>query len=152
MLARIRSFRDSDTTGSTLVEMALSLPIMLTVLMGIFTFSIALYQKLELAEAISTGGRVLATARGQSDPCGMATSAINAAAPTLKSSSISLTYTLNGVTTSGTSCSAGVGVSNANMILGGNAKVVATYPCVIAAYKFVFPSCTLTSGVTEVVQ
>ena len=152
ILARIRRFRDSGTTGSALVEMALSLPIMLAVLTGIFAFSIALYQKLELAEAVSNGGRVLASARGQNDPCALANTAINAAAPTLNSTNITLTFVLNGVTTNGKTCAGSGGAANPNMVVGGNAKVTATYPCVINAYKYSYGSCTLTSAITEIVQ
>lgn len=151
IFARIRSLRGSGTQGSALVEMAVSLPIMLMVLTGIFSFSIALYQKLELAEAVSTGARGLAVDRGDPNPCSVATTAIYAAAPTLTQSKFTLTYVLNGVST-GTSCPGTGGAQNTNMIQGGNAQITATYPCVIGVYNFVYPNCTINYQVTEVVQ
>jgi Flp pilus assembly protein TadG len=159
MLARMRSFRDSGTQGSALVEMALSLPIMLTVMTGIFSFSLALCQKLELAEAVSNGGRILAVDRGDPNPCSKVTNAIYAGAPTLIQGKMSLTFVLNGVTSSvqngtwtGTSCAGTGGLANTNMVQGGNAQITATYPCVISVFRFAYPNCTLTQQLTEVVQ
>jgi Flp pilus assembly protein TadG len=151
-LARaIRRFRASDSTGSALVEMALSLPIMLLVMTGIFSFSIALYQKLELAEAVSAGARVLAVDRGDTNPCSTAAAAIYAAAPTLSQAKMTVAFVLNGVST-GASCAGPSSGANTNMVSGGNAKVTVTYPCTIGVYNFSFPNCTLTSKLTEVVQ
>ena len=87
----------SDERGSALIEMALSVPIMLMLLTGLFSFGMTLCQKLQLAEALSSGGRVLAADRGDIDPCAVATSAIYAAAPSLKSSDVVLSYTIGGV-------------------------------------------------------
>lgn len=41
--------------GSALVELAVALPIVMLIMTGIFSFSIALNQKLVLTEAISAG-------------------------------------------------------------------------------------------------
>ena len=73
-------FLVSSEHGGALVEIAVAMPILMVMLTGIFSFSIALYQKLQLSEAVSNGGRYLATARGQTDPCSLTTSAIYAAA------------------------------------------------------------------------
>jgi Flp pilus assembly protein TadG len=151
IFARIRSLRGSGTKGSALVEMALSLPFMLLIMTGIFSFSVALHQKLELAEAVSNGGRVLAVDRGDTNPCSTAAAAIYAAAPTLAQSRFTLTFVLNGIST-GASCAGPGGGANANLVTGGNANVTASYPCVIGVYNFGFPNCTLTSQLTEIVQ
>ena len=76
--------------------MALVMPILLCMLTGIFSFSAALYQKLQLAEAMSSAGRVLAADRGDTDPCADAVTALNAASPGLSSSSIGITIVING--------------------------------------------------------
>src|SRR5664279_4854272 len=68
--------------GGALVEMALVMPIMLAMLTGIFSFSVVLYQKLQLGEAVSNAGRVMALERGDTDPCLTTANAIYAAAPT----------------------------------------------------------------------
>ena len=57
IVARIRALAGSNTRGSALVEMAVVLPPLLLVITGVAAFSIALAQKLELAEAVSNGGR-----------------------------------------------------------------------------------------------
>jgi Flp pilus assembly protein TadG len=139
-----------------MVETALAMPIILMVLTGIFFFSMAIYQKLALAEAVSVGGRFLSVDRGDTNPCSSATSKIVAAAPGLTASSMSFTYTLNGVATSGTSCPGSAGAANANMVAGGNAQIYVTYPCVLRYYpafgNSFAGSCTLHAGVVEVVQ
>ncbi len=94
VVAWVRAFFGRDSEGSALVEMALSLPILLAIMTGIFSFSIALYQKLQLAEGVSTAGRVLAVDRGAVDPCLDATNALYAAAPGLAQNQIALVYTL----------------------------------------------------------
>ena len=82
-IARLRGLFGTDSEGGALVEMAVTLPIVMAVMTGIFSFSIALYQKLQLAEAVSNAGHLLATDRGDTDPCTTATNAVYAAAPGL---------------------------------------------------------------------
>jgi len=48
--------------------MAVTLPIVMAVMTGIFSFSIALYQKLQLAEAVSNAGHMLVTDGGDNGP------------------------------------------------------------------------------------
>ena len=156
IVARIRALAGSDTRGSALVEMAVALPPVLLVITGVAAFSIALAQKLELAEAVSNGGRVLAAARGKTDPCTIAYTAVDAAAPTLSATGIKLTIVLNGVSTgtpsASPSCPGSSGQPNANMVQGGNATIAATYTCSIHAYGFTYPGCNLATSLTEVVQ
>jgi Flp pilus assembly protein TadG len=131
--------------------MALTLPLMMLVMTGIFSFSIALYQKLELAEAVSNGGRVLAVDRGDTDPCSTVASAIYATTPSLTRANLTLNFVLNGVPT-GSSCAGSGGTPNANMVQGGTAQVSASYTCSIGVYGFNYPGCTLGTQITEVVQ
>ena len=154
MLVRLRSLLVCGEHGGALVEMAVSLPIMLVMLTGIFSFSIALYQKLQLSEAISNGGRFLATERGDIDPCQKTTNAIYSAAPGLSQSNISLTYTIGtqSYTAGTTSCPGTGGVANPNMTAGGTATISATYPCSLSVYGMKFASCNMSSQITEVVQ
>lgn len=148
--------RVAETEGNALVEMALSLPILLMLFTGIFSFSMAIYQKLALAEAVSVGGRFLAVDRGDTDPCKSTTSKVQGAAPGLTPGSMTFTYTLNGTVTSGTSCPGSSGGPNTNMVSGANAQIQVTYPCVLQYFKAFgspyFGSCTLNSSIVEVVQ
>jgi len=154
LVARLRSRFWSRQEGGSLVEMAVTLPIVMAVMTGIFTFSIALYQKLQLCEAISNAGHLLATDRGDTNPCSTATSAIYAAAPGLKQSNITLTYTLNAVSygSGTTTCPGSSGAANANMVAGGTAEIQATYTCAIGVYGMSNLTCNLASSVTEIVQ
>jgi Flp pilus assembly protein TadG len=145
-------FRAKGEEGGALVELSVTLPIILLIMTGIFAFSIALYQKLSLAEGVSAGARTLAADRGDTDPCATAASAIYNAAPTLTKGSIGLTFTLNGVQTTGATCKGSGGVANANMVSGASATVSATYGCTIKVYNFSFPKCSLGSSVTEEIQ
>jgi len=144
------------TRGGALVEFALTLPILLLTITGIFSFSIAIYQKLELAEAVASGGRLLAADRGQPDPCNDAAVQVAASAPTLASGSISFSISINGGTaTTGTgpsnvSCTGTHGATNMTALKPASLK--ATYPCTINAFRFTFPNCTVTSQIVEEVQ
>ena len=156
LAARIRAFLSSGSEGGALIEMALSLPIVFLVLTGVFTFSVATNQKLEHAEAVNVGGARLAVDRGDTNPCSTVAGVIAAAAPGLKSSSISLTFTLGTASTSGTAasstCAGTGGAANANLVSGGTAEIVATYPCSLIVYGKNFGTCSLSSQITEVVQ
>ena len=127
--------------------MALVLPVTLMLLTGIFSFSIALNQKLVLSEAVATGGRYLAVDRGDTDPCATTASKIYAAAPTLTKTNITLTFNLNGTAYTSATCS-----GTTNMVSGGTAQVTASYPCTLGIYGANLGSCTVHAGVTEVVQ
>lgn len=157
----IRKFLDilkREDEGGALVEMAVTLPIVMVIMTGVFSFSIALYQKLQLAEAVSVGGRQLAVSRGQTDPCTITTSAINTSAPglipTTGTNGIKLTYILNGTsTTAGTSNGAGVtACSGKDLTAGSYAQITATYPCSLSVYGMSFTSCSLGTQITEVIQ
>jgi Flp pilus assembly protein TadG len=161
----LRQIRSEDT-GGALVEMAVILPLLLVMLTGIFSFSIALHQKLQLAEALSAGGRVLALERSQGDPCADTAYAIYAAAPGLDPSKLTLSITV-GTTTGGTitggttypaaqgaapTCKdAGQGGGSA-LAAGWGGQITATYPCSFAVYGVDLGSCNIATQVTEVIQ
>lgn len=153
--------------GGALVEMALVMPIMLAMLTGIFSFSVVLYQKLQLGEAVSNAGRVMALERGDTDPCATTANAIYAAAPALAKSSMTLTFTLGGSNTSGTvtggtiyggtkgtapTCTAAGNGGAAALQTGWPAQIQATYPCSFFVYNTKLGSCSVTTQVTEVIQ
>jgi Flp pilus assembly protein TadG len=149
VLQRIYRAWVTDERGGALVETGVSLPVVLLLMTGIFSFSVALYQKLALAEAVSAGGRVLAVERGDTDPCATTTAAIYAAAPTLSQSNMTISYVLNGVAvgTGVTTCS-----GTSNMVSGGPAQIIATYPTTIGVYGTNWGSFNLGTQITEVVQ
>jgi Flp pilus assembly protein TadG len=139
-----------DERGSSVVELALCLPILLTIITGIATFGIALNHYIMLTNAVEIGARQLAISRGQvTDPCSTISTTIGNASPLLQSSSISYTFVINGTSYPGTSCAPGA----AQLIEGVAAQVQATYPCTLKIYgKNLVPSCTLQAQTTELVQ
>lgn len=153
-IARLLEGSGSSTEGGALVEMAVVLPLLMVVMTGIFSFSIALYQKLQLAEAVGNAGRLLAVDRGAVDPCQDATNAIYAAAPGLQQGNLTITYSLDGANYGSgvTSCPGASGTANANMVQGQTATVVATYPTSISIYGASLGSFNLATQVTEVIQ
>ncbi len=147
--ARVRGLT-GDERGSSLIELALTLPVLLLVLTGIATFGLAMNNYLLLTEATSVGARQIAISRSQTlDPCAVASSAVIAAAPSLKSANLTFALTLNGTIYQGTSCTGAA----PNLKQGQPATVNVTYPCTLVAYKYNFGStCNLQAQTTEVVQ
>jgi Flp pilus assembly protein TadG len=135
--------------GGSFVEFTLVMPILMLTMTGLVTFGFALHNDLVLTNAVNTGAQLLAISRGQTtDPCATASTAIGAAAPSLKTGLL-LTFVINGVSyPSTTTCTAGV----ANMVQGGSAQITATYPCTLAVFGMSFPSCKLQSQITEFIQ
>ena len=145
--------------GSQLVEMAMVFPLFLVVLVGIFSFAFVFYNQLTLTQAVGTGAQYIQqNAPYTSDPCNDAFTRITAAAPSLNSSQIALSLSVNGgAPVKGSSCpSEASAVSGAH---GEPVKLLATYPCdfkllsgTIALFKLTFvSSCQLSAQTTEYV-
>ena len=136
--------------GGSLIEFTLVMPILLLVMTGMVSFGFALHNDLVLTNAVNTGAQLLSFSRGQTtDPCATAYTAITNAASTLNTSSISLSFVINGTTyASTTSCPAGA----SNMVQGASAQVTGTYPLVLAVFGMNFASYHLGTQVTEFIQ
>jgi Flp pilus assembly protein TadG len=151
---RLLQLLHSGDRGSAVVELALAMPVMLFLMTGIYSFSNAIHQKLVLAEAVSVGGRVLAAARGDSDPCTITTAAIEAAAPSITPANLTLTYTIAG-TSQGkgtTSCDTNGTSPMAAMVSGATAQIQASYTCSLGLYGHNLGTCTINEQITEVIQ
>jgi Flp pilus assembly protein TadG len=141
--------------GGALIEMALTVPLMLALLVGMSSFGIAYKNQIVLTQATGIAAQYLAQIRTSStDPCADVFTALKNAAPGLTSSSISVTVTMNSVTPTqtGNSCSG----SQTNLVQGQPVSVYATYPCslpIIQMYnqKFVgnAGTCSLAAKVSE---
>ncbi len=150
------SFRGADQ-GSAVVEFALILPMMLLLTTGVLVFGVAMNNYLQLTNAVSIGARTLAASASMTlDPCATASSAVIAAAPGLTSTNLRFSYTLNGVSYTGTSCAAGSVTSGAagNLAAGTTASVTATYPLNLSVFgqKFSQNNAVLQASTTELVQ
>ena len=147
----------AEEKAQSLVEFALTIPILLIVVTGIAAFSIAFDNYIVLTEATSVGARQLTVSRGQTlDPCNTFATAVYGAAPMLKRVNLTFTVSLNGTSYPGTSCSSGSTYTGAagNMVLGTNAVVTVTYPVSVNVYgyKFVSAGSLLTAQITELMQ
>jgi Flp pilus assembly protein TadG len=146
----------SDERGSSIVELAVCLPILMIIVTGITSFGIAINNYITLTNAVEIGGRQLAILRGNTtDPCSDVKTTIAAASALLKSTNLNYTFNLNGTpytsSTSPTSSSCPSGT--ALLSQGKPMTVTVTYPCTLLIYgKNLMPSCTLTAQVTELEQ
>ena len=92
--------------GTSLVELAISLPVMLTLLTGAASFSLAFYTLQQLGNATSTAVQLTAANQGLvSDPCETAAAAVESALPNWTTTK--LTFTLAWTDASGGSHSCG---------------------------------------------
>ncbi|MGD0628883.1 MAG: TadE family protein [Terracidiphilus sp.] len=123
--------------GSALVEMALIMPMLLVLTTGIFVFGIAMNNYVTLTNAVSVGARTVAlNAQLTTDPCAVASAAIEAAAPSLNSSKLNFSYSFNGSPYSGSSCnSSSIDTGAAgNLASGTTVTVTATYPLNLSVF------------------
>ena len=154
-----RVLRLRDEAGQSLVEFAVTLPVLLLVLTGLCTFGIAINNYMQLTEATNVGARQLAISRGQTtDPCSTASTAVINAAPLLKPSGtggMAFKFTLNGTSYPGASCSSSSTTTGAagNLVEGSTAMITVTYPCSLKVYgATLLSSCVLTAQTAELVQ
>lgn len=137
-----------DDRGVSAIEFAIISPIMLTILMGIIQFGIAMNQYLNLTNAVAQGALTLALARGTTTPYSSTTSAIAAAAPNLVAASTTITVRINGVACSTDSTCA------AALVAGQPALVQATYPCnlTVMGINYAPNGCNLSAQMAQMIQ
>jgi Flp pilus assembly protein TadG len=144
--------------GQSLVETALVLSlVVLPLTTGILVFGVAMNNYLQLTNAVSIGARTLSLNAGlTTNPCAVAVSAIEAAAPNLTPANLTFSFTLNGVGYSGTSCSSSSLSTGAagNLSSGSTATVTATYPLNLSIFGKIFSAsnAVLKATSTELVQ
>jgi Flp pilus assembly protein TadG len=154
---RILNLLSLGERGSALVEMALIMPVLLILTTGIFVFGIAMNNYVTLTNAVSTGARTVAlNAQLTTDPCAVASSAVEAAAPGLNPNLMTFSYTFNGVAKSGTSCSSSSVDTGAALDLasGTTVTVTATYPLNLSVFgtQMSGSNAVLQATSTELVQ
>jgi len=152
----IRNALRNHDEGGSLVEFAMVFPILMLIVTAIFTFGIAFNNYVTLTDAVRIAGRQMAISSGLTlDPCAVAATAVYHAAPLLSQSSLTFSYTINGVAYSGASCSSTSQSTGApsNLKSGNDVTVTVTYPCNLTIWGTNYaPSCTLSSSTTEKVQ
>jgi len=135
--------------GVTAIEFAIISPVMLTLLIGIFQFGVAMNHQLNLTNAVAQGALTLALSRGTTTPYTSATAAIASAAPNLAAAQTTITVTINGAAcTDNTTCKAA-------LVAGQAAVVRATYPCNLVVMGVNYApggTCTLSAQSAQMIQ
>lgn len=138
----------NSRSGQSVIEFSLIVPLLLVITTGVVSIGLALRSFIVLTYGSNMAAEQLAMSRGiTTDPCATASSALTTAAPSLTSSSITLTVTVNGTSYSGTSCTSAVG----NMVQGATAQVSASYPCTLNVYGIKGP-CGLSAKSAQMIQ
>ncbi|MGD0787028.1 MAG: TadE/TadG family type IV pilus assembly protein [Terracidiphilus sp.] len=122
--------------GQSVLEVAIVLPVLMTVMMTIFYIGWSFNNKIMLTQAVGAGAQYIQaiaqnTATTVADPCLLTTGVLLNAAPNLAPASINITYNLNGsqYTINGAATGAECSGASSNFVLGGTVTVSATYPC-----------------------
>ena len=144
------NLRRLDERGQAILELALGLPLLLTLLIGSVEFGIAFNNELTLTYATDTAAQLLSISRGQTtDPCQTASQAVYAAAPYLNQSNLQFTIVMDGNSYTTPSCSGG----QSNLVQSQSAKVTVSYPCNLQLFGFnPAPNCALTAQTTVLIQ
>ncbi|MBS1805074.1 MAG: pilus assembly protein [Acidobacteria bacterium] len=168
----VRRFFISHSDGGALVETALVVPLMLTLITGMASFGIALNNYLLLSHAAAVGARYLAINQGNfsngttTNPCAMAATQIQAAAVGIAASqlsySITLTPTASGTATTYTSSNGTTGFGSGSACATGGTAAMGTGGGIVSVSvsHSVTPfvvfwsnrSLSLTGTTTEVIQ
>lgn len=156
--------------GSTVLEMALILPLLCTILVGVIVFGIAFNNQITLTNATTNAAQVLSAGSGAiTDPCATANTAFASAAPSLNNPNISgtnkLAFSIQAYTTATASSNVGpytvvfsgsdpsCATEASSLTANQQVFVTATYGCNLVVFGHNFaPSCILTAQSSEVVQ
>lgn len=147
--------RARDEQGQAMVEFAFGVPLLLTLLIGLVVFGVAFNNNLQLTYATDSAAQKLSISRGQtSDPCSTTSTAVEQAAPYLKSSNLTFSLAMGsgnpvtfGTPVTGTSC------SSVQLVASQSAQVKVTYPCNLQILGFnPAPNCALTAQTTVLIQ
>jgi len=127
--ARKRARLRRGEEGAAIVEVALMMPILMTIILGLFVLGILFKNYMILTNAVGSGAQYLqalstSNSTETPDPCAATTTVIQNSAPTLIAANITLTYTLNG-SSYGTTCAGAM----SKLVVGAQVTVQAYYPC-----------------------
>lgn len=122
--------------GSALVEMSVTLPLLVTVLTGSASFSLALYSFQQLGNVTSTSVQLLGAEQGLiTDPCATAVSSVTTALPNWTASKV--TYTLTITDSSGTAHTFGPTSGSSFSCTSGASEMAANEPVSLkVAYQY----------------
>lgn len=138
-----------NTAGVAAVEFAILSPALLAMLLGMFSFGVAMRDYMILTNAATQVALTVALSRGTTLPYGTKIQpAITAATSTLTTpAAAAATITIDSVAcNSDASCTT-------NLVAGRSALVTATYPCTLSVMGINYkPGCTLTASTAQMIQ
>ena len=148
----------SESSGASAAEFGLLLPALALIFFAIFEFGIFVNSYIELADAVASGARQASLNRGSTTPYSTTIAAVNAGAPNLAKSSITVTINVNGTpctsdsnvatkTTGANACQTAYSTAQNS-----EAAVSATYPCNLQVLWITFPNCTISSSASQIVE
>jgi Flp pilus assembly protein TadG len=136
-----------DQRGVSLLEFAIAAPVMLAMAIGTFKFGATMMHQVVLTNAAAQGALTLALSRGTGSPYTSTRTAINNAASSLTTASITTTVTINGTTCSDNTACSGL------MSAGVTAVVRTTYPCDLSVMGINYKAgCTISAQTAQMVQ
>ena len=140
--------------GQSAVEFAVAVPLLLTLILGVVVFGIAINDDVALTFATDAGAQVLGISRGQTtDPCATTSAAVYSAAPQLNQSNIKLTIVLDGTSVTSSTASPSCSGSQTYLVQSQTAQVTATYPCNLTILGWnPAPNCTLRAQTSVLIQ
>ncbi len=130
---RIGGLKARNERGQTMAEFAVVLPVLVFVLFAIMQFGIAFNNYVTLTDAVRAGARQGAVSRRASDPAGVTSDRVRAAAATLNTSQLNISV-------------------SSNWQPGSTLTVSATYPYSISLFGLVVKSGQLDTTVVERVE
>ena len=132
--------------GVAAVEFAIIAPVFLLLTFGLLKVGLTVSDYIQLTAAAEQGAETLALTRGTTGPYTAASNAINSAAGSLTTGSITKTMTVNGAACTSGTCT----VSTAGQV----AAVTLTYPCdlTIMGTNYGGTVCTISASAAAVVQ
>lgn len=152
------TLRDED--GTSLIEFAMVLPLLMSLLTGAASFSMALYSYQQLGYAASNAAQQLAAQAGLkvTDPCANVVSTVTAALSTWTASK--LTYTVSITDSSGTAHTYGPTAGSSFSCTAGSAYLTANEPATVqVSYQYSWfpilafsPSSSLTSSESALME
>jgi Flp pilus assembly protein TadG len=154
-----RGLRLRGEEGGALVEFAVTIPLMMTVLTGTASFSMALYYLQQLGNATSTAVQLVGAEQGlTTDPCATAVTSITSTLPSWNAKN--LTYTLTITNSSGTATTYGPTTGSSFSCTAGASELAPNEPVSLSVsfayswlpvYKF-SPSSALTASDAAMAQ
>lgn len=131
--------------GSAIVETAVAIPVLMMIITAIFQFGLVFNRMISLTQGATVAAQVLQSDRlsASNDPCADTFKALTGAAPTLSSTKISISITMNGGSPITTTSCAG---SQSQLAQGAPVTVEAKYPYTLSIVGINVVSGTMDTG------